>query len=84
MHETIAHEHSRRVHRMVEELSTQPGVFSPPRETREAMLARSPDRDAEQWVPGRLRARIPELDRDHRRAHRLTTRCAAALGSVGS
>jgi len=66
LHEENAHEHSRQVDRMVEDLAARPGVDSAFREDREVVLVAAPDWDAEQlerWVTDWLEARIPELDR---------------------
>lgn len=64
LHEKIAHEHSRKVNRMVKDLVTQPGILSAHREDREVVLVSALDWDAEQleqWVANWLTARIPEL-----------------------
>ncbi|MFF0905727.1 UNVERIFIED_CONTAM: hypothetical protein RF653_18810 [Kocuria sp. CPCC 205316] len=64
LHEEIAHEHSRKVDRMVKDLTTQPGIVSAHREDHEMLLVTAPDWDAEQleqWVTDWLTARIPEL-----------------------
>lgn len=64
LHEEIAHEHSRKVDRMVKDLATQPGILSAHREDRGVLLVRAPDWDAEQleqWVTDWLKARIFEL-----------------------
>lgn len=64
LHEEIAHEHSRKVDRMVKDLAAQPGIVSAHREDREMLLVTAPGWDAEQlerWVTDWLTARIPEL-----------------------
>ncbi|MEX5259963.1 hypothetical protein [Kocuria sp. CPCC 205263] len=64
LHEEIAHEHFRKVDRMVKDLTTQPGIVSAHREDREMLLVTAPDWDAEQleqWVTDWLTAGIPEL-----------------------
>ncbi|HSN35520.1 MAG TPA: hypothetical protein VLT34_04160 [Arthrobacter sp.] len=63
--EEIAHEHSRKVDRMVKDLAAQPGIDSAYREDREVLLVTAPDWDAdrlERWVLEWLKARLPELN----------------------
>lgn len=65
LHEEIAHEHSRKVDRMVKDLTAQPGIDSAYREDREVVLVTAPDWDAERlerWVLDWLKARLPELN----------------------
>ena len=65
LHEEIAHEHSRKVDRMVKDLAAQPGIASAYREDREVVLVTAPDWDAERlerWVLDWLKARLPELN----------------------
>ena len=65
LHEEIAHEHSRKVDRMVKDLAAQPGIDSAYREDREVVLVEAPDWDAERlerWVLDWLKARLPELN----------------------
>ena len=65
LHEEIAHEHSRKVDRMVKDLAVQPGIDSVYREDREVVLVTAPDWDAERlerWVLDWLKARLPELN----------------------
>jgi hypothetical protein len=65
LHEEIAHEHSRKVDRMVKDLAAQPGIDSAYREDREVLLVTAPGWDAERlerWVVDWLKARLPELN----------------------
>ena len=64
LHEEIAHEHSRKVDRMVKDLATQPGIVTAHREDREMLLVTAPDWNAERLerrVTDWLKARLPEL-----------------------
>lgn len=65
LHDEIAHEHSRKVDRMVKDLAAQPGVESAHREDREMVLVTAPEWDTERlerWVLDWLKARLPELN----------------------
>ncbi|GAB3525936.1 hypothetical protein [Arthrobacter monumenti] len=65
LHDEIAHEHSRKVDRMVKDLAAQPGVDSAHREDREMVLVTAPGWDTERlerWVLDWLKARLPELN----------------------
>lgn len=53
LRDDLAHEHSRLVDQMVEELGAQPGIASAHREDREVLLVRAPDwsvSDLERWL----------------------------------
>jgi hypothetical protein len=62
LHEELAHEHSRKVDRMVKDLATQPGIVSAHREDREVLLVTAPDwsaGDLEAWLTDWVTRRIP-------------------------
>lgn len=64
LYEEIAHEHSRKVDRMVKDLATQPGIVTAHREDREMLLVTAPGWNAERlerWVTDWLKAELPEL-----------------------
>jgi hypothetical protein len=64
LREDVAHEHSRKVDRLVAELAQQPGIISAFREDREVLLVTAPDWDAEdlqRWVLHWLTTRLPAL-----------------------
>lgn len=65
LREDLAHEHSRKLDRMVAELAKEPGVGSAFREDREVLLVTAPDWSAEnleQWVLAWIRRHIPAVD----------------------
>lgn len=64
LHEELAHEHSRKVDRMVKDLKAQPGVTSACREDRETVLVSAPDWNSEQlqrWVTDWITRHVPAM-----------------------
>lgn len=64
LRDDLAHDHSRKVDRMVRELRTEPGVRSAHREDREVLLVRAPDwsaADLERWLTGWITRHIADV-----------------------
>lgn len=64
LREELAHEHSRKVDRMVKELKAQPGITSAYREDREVVLVTAPDwnsQQLEQWVSDWITRHVPAV-----------------------